>query len=245
MGLIESKDIDSILDSIPSGKIRKKRAIIKASLGKGLDDVSRMLVKDTLELLDPLDKTVNNTSLEILSRLQKRAKDLAIAMSVPGIGFTSASIILAEIGDYRDFHTPEQLVKWCGLAPGLNESAGKKRPCGITKQGSKNLRTILVEIAQVVAKMSSNRLSRFFRRLSARKNYNVAITALARKLISLIYHLLINQELYQENNCTTTASKKFKKDLLYLSKEERLKDGIAAIVDAFYHLKRKYPQGGG
>ena len=125
-GLVESKDIDSILESIPSGKIRKKQAIIKASLGKGLDDVSRMLVRDTLELLDQLDKIVNNTSLEILSRLQIRAKDLAIAMSVPGIGFTSASIILAEIGDYHDFQTPEQLVKWCGLAPGLNESAGKR-----------------------------------------------------------------------------------------------------------------------
>jgi transposase len=80
-GLVESKDIDSILDSIPSGKIRKKRDIIKASLGKGLDDVSRMLVKDKLELLEQLDQTVNNTSLEILGRLQKRAKDLAIAMS--------------------------------------------------------------------------------------------------------------------------------------------------------------------
>jgi transposase len=46
-----------------------------------------MLVKDTLELIDHLDEKVNNTSLEILSRLQKRAKDLAIVMSVPGIGF--------------------------------------------------------------------------------------------------------------------------------------------------------------
>jgi hypothetical protein len=46
-GLIESQDIDTILDSIPSGKVRKKRDLLKASLGKGLDGVSRMLVKDT------------------------------------------------------------------------------------------------------------------------------------------------------------------------------------------------------
>ena len=244
-GLIESKDIDEIINSIPSGKVKKKRDVIKASLGKGLDDASRMLVKDTLELLDHLEKKIEKTSLEILSRLQKKAKDLAIVMSIPGIGFTSASIILAEIGDYRDFRTPEQLVKWCGLVPGLNESAGKKKPCGITKQGSKNLRTILVEIAQVVAKMGNNKLSRFFHRLRTKKNYNVAITALARKLISIIYHLLINQELYQENNCTTATSKPVKRDLLYLSKEERLKDGIATIVDAFYHLKDRYSEGGG
>lgn len=244
-GLVEGKDIDAILDSIPSGQVKKKRDLIKISLGTGLDNVSRMLVKDTLELLDHLEKKIEKTSLEVLGVLQKKAKDLAIVMSVPGIGFTSASIILAEIGDYRDFSTPERLVKWSGLSPGLNESAGKKIPCGITKQGSKNLRTILVEIAQVVAKMKNNRLTRFFRRLSARKVYNVAITALARKLISLIYHLLTKQELYLENSCNTAASKPVKEDLLYLSKDERLKDGVAAIVDAYYHLKNRYPEGGG
>ena len=72
-------------------------------------------------------------------------------MSIPGIGFVSGSVILAEIGDYHDFETPGQLAKWCGLSPGENESAGKKRPCGITKQGSKYLRTVLVQIAHVVA----------------------------------------------------------------------------------------------
>jgi len=244
-GLIESKVIDTIMDGIPSGKVKKKREPIKASLGNGLDDVSRMLIKDTLELLDHLDEKVSDTSLEILGRLQERARDLAIVMSVPGIGFVSASIILAEIGDYHDFQKSEQLVKWCGLAPGLNESAGKKSPCGITKQGSKHLRTILVEIAQVVAKMSKNNLSSFFHRLRARKNYNVAITALARKLISIIFHLLINQELYQEDNCTTVKTKPIKKDLLCLSKEEQFKDGVAAIVDAFYYFKKKSSLEGG
>jgi len=91
---------------------------------------------------------------------------------------------------------------------------------------------------QVVAKMSKNKLSRFFHRLRAGKSYNVAITALARKLISIIFHLLINQELYQENNYTTAKTKPFKKDLLCLSKEEQLKDGVAAIVDAFITWRR-------
>lgn len=54
-GLVESKDMDEILDSISSGKVRKKRNVIKSSLGKGLDDVSRMLIKDTLDLLDHLE----------------------------------------------------------------------------------------------------------------------------------------------------------------------------------------------
>ncbi len=64
-------------------------------------------------------------------------------------------------------------------------------------------------------------------------------------IITIIYHLLINQELYQDNKCTTDTSKPVKRDLLYLSKDERLKDGVAAIVDAFYHLKNRHSVGGG
>ena len=49
--------------------------------------------------------------MEAINKLQTKSKDLAIVMSVPGIGFVSGSVILAEIGDYHDFETPEQLAK--------------------------------------------------------------------------------------------------------------------------------------
>jgi len=239
-GLVEGKSINEILDSIPSGKIRKKRDLIKAALDKGLGETSRMLVEDTLDLLNNLETKIEATSHEIFNKLQSRSKDLAIVMSVPGIGFVAGSIILAEIGDYRDFQTPEQLAKWCGLNPGENESAGKKRSCGITKQGSKYLRTVLVEIAHVVARMGNSRLSRFFQKLKGRKNYNVAITALARKLICLIYHLLINQELYLEDDCVKRGPKPESCDHASSSSpKERLEDKVAAIVDAFYHLNAR------
>lgn len=236
-GLVEGKSIDKILDGIPSGKIRKKRDLIKAALDSGLDPISKMLIKDNLELLDNLEAKIEATSQEILKRLQTKSEDLAIVMSVPGIGFVAGSVILAEIGDYHDFKTPEQLAKWCGLNPGENESAGKKRSCGITKRGSKYLRTVLVEVAHVIARTGNSRLSMFFQRLKARKNYNVAIIALARKLICLIYHLLVNQEMYQEDGFEKRESKHDEPDLASSSStEERLMDKVAAIVDAFYHL---------
>ena len=248
-GLVEGRSIDTILDGIPSGRVRKKRNLIKAALGSGLDGISRMLIKDTMDLLDHLETKVEAASQEVINKLQTKSKDLAIVMSIPGIGFVSGSVILAEIGDYHDFKTPEQLAKWCGLSPGENESAGKKRPCGITKQGSKYLRTMLVQIAHVVARKSNTKLSRFFQRLSKRKEYNVAITALARKLICLVYHLLINQELCQEEDCERRKSKPAKSDpTSSYSPEEQLEDKVAAIVDAFYHLKehnRKTSSDGG
>ena len=131
-GLAEEKPIEEILKGIPSGKIRKKRDLIRAALENRLNDTNRMLLIDALEILDNLESKMEKLSLEVLKKVQQKSKDLAIVMSIPGIGFVSASVILSEIGNYRDFQTPDQLAKWCGLNPGENESAGKKKKCGIT-----------------------------------------------------------------------------------------------------------------
>jgi transposase len=241
-GLAEDKSVEEILKGIPSGKIRKKQDLIRAALDNVLGQTNRMLVTDALEILDDIESKIEKTSHEILKKIQQRSKDLAIVMSIPGIAFVSGSVILSEIGNYRDFQTPEQLAKWCGLNPGENESAGKKKKCGITKRGSKYIRVVLVQAAQTISNMKNSRLSRFFQRLSKKKEHNVAIVAVARKLICLIHHLLINQELYQEADCRKRRSRREKSCKEPSFQEEHLTDKVAAIVDAFYGLsdsKRK------
>jgi len=141
----------------PSGKIRKKQDEIRSALANELSETNRMLISDSLEIMDNVESKIEKTSLNILKKIQNKSKDLAIVMSIPGIAFISGSVILSEIGNYRDFQTPEQLAKWCGLNPGENESAGKKRKCGITKRGSKYIRVVLVEAAQTIANMKNTR----------------------------------------------------------------------------------------
>ena len=89
-----------------------------------------MLISDSLEIMDNVESKIEKTSLNILKKIQNKSKDLAIVMSIPGIAFISGSVILSEIGNYRDFQTPEQLAKWCGLNPGENESAAKRGNAG-------------------------------------------------------------------------------------------------------------------
>ena len=238
-GLVEEKPLEEILKGIPSGKIRKKQELIRAALENRLNDTNRMLVRDALEILDNLESKMEKLSLEVLKKVQQKSKDLAIVMSIPGMGFVSASVILSEIGNYRDFQTPDQLAKWCGLNPGENESAGKKKKCGITKRGSKHIRVVLVQAAKTIGNMKNTRLSRFFQRLIKKKEPNVATIAVARKLICLIYHLLINQELYQEGECRARGSSRNKSCHAPSFLEEHLTDKVAAIVDAFYHLKER------
>jgi len=236
-GLAKEKPLEEILKGIPSGKIRKKKDEIRAALENTLNDTNRMLLTDALEILDNLESKMEKLSLEVLKKVQQKSKDLAIVMSIPGIGFVSGSVILSEIGNYRDFQTPDQLAKWCGLNPGENESAGKKKKCGITKRGSKHIRVVLVQAAQTISNMNKTAMSRFFQRLIKKKERNVAIVAVARKLICLIYHLLINQELYQEDDGRKKRSSQDKSCQAPSFKEEHLTDRVAAIVDAFYHLK--------
>jgi len=76
-------------------------------------------------------KEVDSRTLQSLTGMKK---ELEILMSIPGIGFTTAAGILAEIGNITVFPKPKNLVSWSGLAPGVNESAGKSSNSHITKE---------------------------------------------------------------------------------------------------------------
>jgi transposase len=88
--------------------------------------------------------------------------DLKIAMSIPGIGMVSAYTILAEVGNYMDFRKPEQLAMWAGIVPSVYQSADKLITGSITKQGSKHLRWILVQVAHAITRKKGGKLKKFF-----------------------------------------------------------------------------------
>jgi hypothetical protein len=69
--------------------------------------------------MEEIQKRINNLDIEIMNRLKRLKEDLEMSMSIPGIGFISASSILAEIGNYRDFANRNKLAAWCGLVPSI------------------------------------------------------------------------------------------------------------------------------
>jgi len=122
--------------------------------------------------------------------------DHRIARSIPGIGCTAAVTILAELGDYRDFNSPDALASWAGMVPSVYQSANKLRTGSITKHGSKHLRRMFTEVAQSAARTKNTRFSKYFRKLKNRIGYQKVIIALARKILCILWHLLMNRELY-------------------------------------------------
>jgi transposase len=200
-GLLEGLSIDTILKNLKNAKIAKKRDELAKSICGTLDENDVYLIRLELDAIGSVNRLIDNLKQRISHMMMPENEDLDTMISIPGIGYDSAVNILAEIGDIRQFPSGKHLVSWAGLAPGMNESAGKQGPAHITKRGSKFLRTFLIEPAHSIAGMKhTNQLKRFFARMRAKLGYKPAIIALARKLLMLIHHLLVNCEPYFEEN---------------------------------------------
>jgi transposase len=109
---------------------------------------------------------------------------------IPGIGVTAAHVILAEIGpDMTRFPTAAHLCSWARFAPGIQESAGKKKGRGSTGHGNRYLAAALGEAA-VTAGRTDTFLGERYRRIARRRGKKKAIVAVGRSILVIVWHLL-------------------------------------------------------
>jgi len=239
-GLMNGVSIEDILKGIPDKRVRDKKAeeLREALMGK-LEVSAIILIRQSLQIINQFNMRIEELDQEIRSRIASKPMDLKIAMSIPGIGIVSAYTILAEIGNYLDFKTPEQLAMWAGIVPSVYQSADKLITGSITKQGSKHLRWILVQVAHAISHKKGGKLKKFFLKIRAKKGHLVVIVALARKVLCILYHLLVNQEMYEEDGLAA------RKDALILKKTDRqippIEEMIRYVVQAGYEVKKIKP----
>ena len=241
--LLDGVELEEMIKGIPVKSIRKKADQIREAVRGSLETTQIILIRGGLEQIESIQRRIDELEGEIKNRIASRREDLKIAMSIPGIGFTSAVTILAEIGDFKDFAKAEQLAAWAGLVPAVYQSADKLVTGSITKHGSKHIRWILVEVAQAIARTNKSELKRFFRRVQAKKGYNVAAVALARKVLCILYHLLMNQEMYQENEVIKTKSTGI--DPSSLPTKMGFEEMIQVLVIAGYEIRKTSSGTGG
>jgi transposase len=126
------------------------------------------------------------------------AEAVALLDTIPGIDRWQAEVILAEIGlDMGRFPTAGHLASWAGLAPGNNESAGK-RYSGKTRPGNATLCRTLVLAANAAARSKNSYLAAQYNRLAARRGKKRAIVALAHSMLVAVYHILSRREPYRD-----------------------------------------------
>jgi len=241
-GLLEGKTLDEILIGTKSKTIRKKEKQLREAIKNSLDPAQILVIRYYLEQMEEIQKKIDNLDTEIMSRIKSKKEDLEIAMSIPGVAFTSASSILAEIGNYRDFENGSKLAAWCGLVPSIYESANKRITGSITKQGSKHVRRMLVQVAHSISRIKNSKLKSFFLRIKAKKGTKIAIVALARKVLCILHHLLVNREMYEETVELKPKSLKFDRTSSPIQITEQ--DMIDTLTKAGYIVK-KMDKGGG
>jgi transposase len=162
-----------------------------------LPDYHRRQVETYLLLYQRLQEQIEPLSKKVRG-LAKENHTAQLLMTIPGIGPITAMFIVAEVDDISRFRSYRNLASYAGLVPSLDASAGKEKRGRITKQGSRYLRTALVEAAQAAARMQNCRLRVFFRRRIVKAGYQKAIVATAHKILQYAFYVWKNQTAYQE-----------------------------------------------
>jgi len=170
-----------------------------------LERHERFVLDNTLAQLDATAAHIAAVDAQLLEFASVR-QDAQLLMTIPGVDVTVAIGLLSAIGDVQRFPSPGELASYVGLVQRLRQSAGRRHSGGITKAGRSLARCLAVEAAQNLAR-SGAPITASYHRIRRKSGHNVAVVALARKLVVLIWHMLRNREPYRYAPPTRTRSK--------------------------------------
>ena len=134
-----------------------------------------------------------------LSRTQEYKENVELLLTVPGIGLTTAMILLTELDDIRRFREFAQLCSFVGFVPSTSSSGENTVINGITPRRNPRLRGILVESAWVAIR-NDPALTIAYENYLKRMNGNRAITRIAKRLLNRIRHVLLTKQPYQKGH---------------------------------------------
>jgi transposase len=160
-----------------------------------LSEIDQLRCQQDLAALDLVEAQLKQLEqkLAAVSQQEPWRGDCLRLLQLPGVGLIVAMTLLAAIGDVTRFETPAKLVGYAGLGAAIDQSGDKHRHGGITKSGRKDLRHMLVEAARIAVRQPGH-WQRLYQRRGAlwarRIGDHKAITAVARKLLVAVWHLL-------------------------------------------------------
>jgi len=185
-------------------------AIGREGLGKLiaviLDGADERVTREARVCLNMLVDQLRLVNVQILEndrliRTNARATEVGRRlMEIPGVGPLLASAMVAAVADPAAFKTGRNLAAWIGLVPRQNSSGGKERLGGITKQGDRYLRQMLVVGALAVVRYAQRNGTRrpWLVQLLARRTPKIAAVALANKNARMIWAIMTSGERYRE-----------------------------------------------
>jgi transposase len=196
--LIEGQTSPQAMAELAKGRLRDKREALAAAMEGRVKPHHRFVLTELLCQIDSLDETLARFDEQIEAACRPFEETVTIVDSIPGVSRLTAQGIVSEIGlDMSRFETASHLAAWAGVAPGNNESAGKRRS-GKTRRGNRPLGVLLNQAAHAAARSKGTYLSAQYHRLAARIGKKKAIVAVGHSILVIAYHLIKRHELYRE-----------------------------------------------
>ncbi len=181
---------DKNIDELLCGSLKEKRAELLKVCDGYLTVLQKKLVRAILDHIDDMTRRIADMDDIVKGEMKAYEEAMERLEEIPGIAKRSAQVILSEIGlDMTRFPTAAHLCAWAGLAPGNNESAGK-RYSGKTRKGNATLKTTLIQSAKTAKNKKGSFFKAQFERIAVRRGKNRAVVAVAHSMLIAIYNML-------------------------------------------------------
>ena len=207
------KDIEKLI----RGTAKKKTDLILESIRDNrIETDQRFKMGEVSKHLDYLEQSILKTEVELYTRVSPYMHIVMhLANQLPGVTELSATLILAEIGfDMSVFESDKHLASWAGLAPINDQSAGKKKSVRISKAGQ-FIKPLMVQCA--LSAVKSKKQPYFavkYQKLKRRRGHKKAIIAIARMMLTCIYHMVLTGETFNPSDLKPICEPAPKKKVL-------------------------------
>lgn len=161
-----------------------------------LSRTKREVVTWYLGRLDNLKETIEKAD-RVIKQRSSSIPEAKLLQTIPGIGLTTAFLLVSEIGDVKRFPNAKKFTSYFGMVPRLSQSGNHAYYGRITKLGNPYIRWALVQASHRVVRIDKKH-KKFVDRLSYRHGKKKAIVALARKLATIVYWVLKEEKPYQK-----------------------------------------------
>lgn len=167
------------------------RELAASSVGLS-DDAYAFELQQTIRMIQSVQSEIDILDRKIKSVVKELDTPL---LTIPGISYTLAAIILAEIGDINNFPNPSKLQAFAGLDPSTYQSGNYTASYStMVKRGSTYLRWALFQAARLVAMRDKTFADYLTKKRSEGKHFNVAISHVGKKLLRTIFYMLKHNE---------------------------------------------------
>ena len=191
--------LTNLLSTASKGRYGKERAeeiriAAKNSIGSDMPAKSLEL-KHTIKLIRELDAEIEEIEFHIEIIMDEINSPI---LTIPGISYRMGAMIIAEIGDFDNFSSPDKILAYAGLSPSTYQSGQLTSSYShMEKRGSRYLRYALFNATKFVCNWDNTFAEYLAKKRSEGKHYNVAISHACKKLVRVIYHLETTGESYR------------------------------------------------